>query len=112
MTSGSLDIEFRYIYRFCILWSIIEQALWLKSRAAQNAVGEFAFLSLMKDYLSPENSLFELIRCTVSRVASDPRDLIYGLVSLASDKNPLPFTPTYEITIDYLFEEFATYVIR
>ena len=115
VTSGSLDIDFKYIHLFAAIWIYIEDAVWPKALAAQRALGQVAGLHLTRDHLSQQstaNSLFELVRRTRTRLASDPRDMIYGLVALASDENPLPFPPTYEITVHYLFEAFAAHVIR
>ena len=58
------------------------------------------------------NSLFKLVVRTRTRLATDPRDMIYGLVALASDTDPLPFAPTCEIAVNHLYEEFAAHVIR
>ena len=115
LTSGSLDIEFEYIHLFCLIWLYIEDAVWLKSNAAARALGQVAGLDFTKGHLSdqsPVNSLFELVKRTRNRLATDPRDMIYGLVALASDKVPLPFAPTYEIAVNHLYEEFAAHVIR
>ena len=115
LTSGSLDITFEALHDFCILWTFLQQMAWLKSIAAQRALGQIAGLHFTKDHLSQPsavNSLFELVKRNRTRIATDPKDMIYGLVALSSDTNPLPFAPTYEIGVDHLYEEFAAHVIR
>ena len=115
VASGSLEIDFEYIRYFAFIWVHIQELVWLKSFAAEHALRQVATLHITRDYLSqqsPVNSLFELVRRARTRLASDPRDMIYGLVALASDVNPLPFPPTYEITVIRLYEEFAIHVIR
>ena len=115
VTSGSLEIDFEYIRYFALIWIRIEELVWLKSFAAEHALRQVATLHVTRDSLSQQstvNSLFELVRRARTRLASDPRDRIYGLVALASDVNPLPFPPTYEINVNLLYEEFAAHVIR
>ena len=114
LTTGSLDIDFLYLHSFSWILVLIGP-FWLKSSAAQRAVMQLSVLRVTKDYLSQQsavNSLFKLVKRTRTRLATDPRDMIYGLVALASDTNPLPFAPTYEIAVNHLYEEFAAHVIR
>ena len=114
VTSGSLDIDFETILYFAQIWAYIEDAVWLKSVAALRALEQVGSLSLTRDHRpqqSTENSLLDLVRLTRIRLASDPRDMIYGLVALASDVDPLPFAPTYEIAVNHLYETFAAHVI-
>ena len=115
VASGSLDINFIYLELFCWILMITEQWIWLKTKAAQLALGQISRLRLTKDHLSrqgAENSLLELLKRTRTRSATDPRDIIYGLVAIASNTNPLPFAPTYKIAVNHLYEEFAVHVIR
>ena len=55
--------------------------------------------------------LFELMKLTQARQASDPRDKIYGLLSLVKDQNPLPYPPTYDIDARTLYRDFAAHAI-
>ena len=115
LTSGSLDIDFEKIIYFAQIWLYIEDARWLKSVAASHALVQVADLYVAKGHLSQQSivkSLFTLVRGSRRRLASDPRDIIYGVVALASDVDPLPFAPTYEITVNHLYEAFAAHVIR
>lgn len=85
------------------------------SPEAQRAHGQMTVIFMGKYNLtkqSSDTSLFGLVQRTRSRLASDSRDKIYGVVALTSDTHPLPFPPTYDITVDHLFEEFAAHVIR
>ena len=115
-TSGSLDIQFFYLEIFCWVLITTGQWVWLKTNAAHRALFQMPMLLLFtKEQLSrqsAENSLLELLKYTRTRLATDPRDMIYGLVALASDTNPLPFAPTYNIAVHQLYEEFAVHVIR
>ena len=86
-----------------------------KTNAAQLAVGQIAALWIMKEHLSQQsadNYLLELVKRTRTRQSTDPRDRIYDLIALASDTNPLPFAPNYEIDVNQLYEAFAAHVIR
>ena len=115
LTCGSLDIEFSYLNIYCCILIITGQYIRLKTKAAHSALGHMSKLQVTKDHLSrqgAENSLLELLKRTRTRLATDPRDIIYGLVAIASNANPLPFAPTYEIAVNHLYEEFATHVIR
>ena len=115
VTSGSLCLDFAYIDRFCVLWSLSRQSIWLKTNAAQLAVGQIAALWITKEHLSQQsadNSLLKLVKRTRTRQSTDPRDHIYDLVALASDMNPVPFAPKYEIGVNQLYEAFAAHVIR
>ena len=115
LTSGSLVIEFEDVQSFCIIWVVVKLVPWLKSNASQRALSQVASLHATRDHLSEQsavNSLFQIVKRTRTRLATDPKDKIYGLVALASDINPLPFTPTYKTTVNHLFEEFAAHVIR
>ena len=115
LTSGSLEIKFEALHEFCILFDLLKLTVWFKSIAAQRALGQIAGLHFTKDHLSQpsaENSLLELVKRNRTRIASDPKDMIYGLLALSSDTNPLPFAPTYEIDVDHLYEEFTAHVIR
>ena len=114
LTSGSLDMEFLYFKIFCGILLMTGQWIWLKTKAAQRALGQMSEVKLTKDYLSQqsaENSLLELLKRTRTRLATDPRDIIYGLVAIASNTNPLPFAPTYQIAVNQLYEDFAVHVI-
>ena len=55
--------------------------------------------------------LFELMKMTQARQASDPRDKIYGLLSLVKDQNPLPYPPTYDVDARTLYRDFAAHAI-
>ena len=55
--------------------------------------------------------LFELMKLTQARQASDPRDKIYGLLSLVKDQNPLPYPPTYDVDARTLYRDFAAHAI-
>ena len=51
------------------------------------------------------------MKMTQARQASDPRDKIYGLLSLVKNQNPLPYPPTYDIDARTLVRDFAAHVI-
>ena len=55
--------------------------------------------------------LFELMKMTQARQASDPRDKIYGLLSLVKNQNPLSYPPTYDIDARTLYRDFAAHAI-
>ena len=114
-SSGSLDIEFDDLHIFCVFWKLSAFMGWLKSRTAKSAIYQIAIVGLKTDELSQQSAvkpLLELVQGTRTRLATDPRDKIYGLVALASDIDPLPFAPTYQVTVNHLYEEFAAHVIR
>ena len=115
VTSRSLCLDFDHVDRFCLLWDLSRQSTWLKTNAAHLAVDQIAGLWITKEHLSQrsaDKSLLELVIRTRTRLSTDPRDRIDGLIALASDINPLPFTPNYEININQLYEAFAAHVIR
>ena len=115
ISSESLSIRSGYLRQFCLLFAFVQHEQWLKSKEAQHNLRQIANLSLMRDHLSQQSaasSLLKLVKRTKLRLATDSRDKIYGLVALASDTNPLPFVPSYEIAVNHLYEEFAAHVIR
>ncbi|KAI4139396.1 MAG: hypothetical protein L6R39_006306 [Caloplaca ligustica] len=61
--------------------------------------------------LSPMTSLFELLRWTQSRQATDPRDKVYSLISMATDIRPLPYPPTYKISAATLYFDLAEHMV-
>lgn len=115
LASGSLECDFECLNGFCSVLIVTGPSVWLKSNAAQHAVAQICSAGLTKEYLSQRsaaNSLLALVERTRNRLATDPRDKIYGVIALSSDIIPLPFAPTYEISVHHLFEEFAAHLIR
>lgn len=48
---------------------------------------------------------------TQARQVRDPRDKIYGLLSLVKNKNSLPYLPTYDIDARTLYRDIAVHAI-
>ena len=90
LTSGSLDIKFIDLEIFSSVLMNTGQWMWLKRKAAHRALFQMPILQFTKHQMSRQsagNSLLELLKCTRIRLATNPRDMIYGLVALASDTN-------------------------
>ena len=112
---GSLYIHHDYLSAFATAWHASGGKIHLLSPEAQRNLGSIIGVCAIKNYVNvkdhPKTSLLELFRSAQSLQATDPRDRIYSLVSLASNTRPLPYPPTYQVSTATLYLDTAEHMI-
>ena len=112
---GSRYIHYDYLSTFATAWHVIGGKIHLLSPEAQKNLGSIIGVCAIKNHVNvkdhPQTSLLELLRSAQSRQATDPRDRIYSLVSLASNTRPLPYPPSYEVSTATLYLDIAEHMI-
>ena len=106
---GSLTFDCEELTAFAVYICYLHYLSKLNSQRAAKGLNQL--VGMKKYRKSIGKSLFELMKMTQARQASDPRDKIYGLLSLVQDQNPLPYPPTYDVDARSLYRDFAAHEI-
>ena len=111
---GSLHIALNGLRKFCL--TLVKAGFRdnLRSQSARHAVGQFYNIDFHRKCSaerSEQSAILKLARYTRDRLASDPRDKIYSLASIAGDPIPLPYPPNYKINVAHLYRDFAAHTI-
>jgi len=112
---GPLEVPVPDIARFGTLVAKLGLSGLMLSHAARLNIGLLCQLLVIRDQLdkrSIETTLLRLAFRARNRQATDPRDKLYSLSGIATDKSPLPYPPSYRIGAEQLFKDFAAHTIR
>lgn len=109
---GSLTLDYDILENFAYVWRCMGMQTWLCSTVAQSSALQFGGLYKFRRKNKTEDSLVSVAHQLRSRQATDSRDTLYGLLGLASIPQPLPYAPSYMVTTEQLYLDFAAKEIK
>lgn len=116
LSCGRLDLDYEILFNFAIIWNIDPVYLRALTLArARQALQHIAVCWIQREAYrngSPHLTFVGLVHSGRYRDSTDPRDKIYSLLGIASQPEPLPYAPSYIISTEELYRDFAIHIIR